>query len=672
MSSKTERDIEALREQIRRHDQLYYGAANPEISDREYDALMERLKDLEKQYPQLVSSDSPTQRIGDETLSELRSVTHRVPMLSIDNTYSAKELSEWGVRTSKLIHDDGHESEKIDWVFELKIDGVAVSLVYEHGLLTLATTRGNGVEGDDITHNVRTIKEVPLRLTVDEPPSLVEFRGEIYMTNNDLGELNAEQASKGLQPFANTRNVAAGSIRLLDSRECAGRPLKFFCHGVGDVGGLGVTSQSELLKWATRAGLPVAPQTKTFHSLGSLIEYASELIEDLHMLDFEVDGFVVKVDQFSQQRRLGTTAKSPRWAIAWKFEKYEATTKLCGIRVQVGRGGTVTPVADLEPVELAGTTVSRASLHNAEEIIRKDIRVGDILVVEKAGKVIPHVVRVEKHFRKHRHQPWQMPKECPECQTTLVKDVDGVYIRCPNVRCPARRREQIKFFASRGAMDIEGLGDKLVEQLVAQNLVTDYADLYRLSLEQLTGLDRMGLKSANSLLGQIEKSKKCGLAKVMNALGIRHVGPRVAMALCQRFPTIRELQSASIEELAAVHEIGDVIAESVHDWLAGEYGKQVIEGLINVGVSLELLQGDKILNGPLEGKTIVVTGSLVDFSRREAEDAIRQAGGRSSASVSKKTDYLVAGEAAGSKLEKANKLGVPVLNETELKKLLGM
>jgi len=671
VTASAARQIASLREEIRRHDRLYYVDAAPEISDRDYDALVEKLRHLEEKHPDLVTPDSPTQRIGDEPVPELHSVTHRVPMLSIDNTYSADDLAAWGRRVEKLLHGEGRAAEEIQWVLELKIDGVAVSLTYDHGLLALAATRGNGTVGDDITHNVRTIHGVPLKLDLDDPPALVEVRGEVYMTNSDLVTLNEEQAAKGLAPFANTRNVAAGSIRLLDPRECATRPLRFLCHGVGDATGLGVTSQSELLAWAVRAGLPVAPRTKTFDSLDALVDHAAELIEELHDLDFEVDGFVVKVDRFDQQKRLGTTAKSPRWAIAWKFEKFEATTKLAGIRVQVGRGGTITPVADLEPVELAGTTVSRASLHNADEVARKDIRVGDVLVVEKAGKVIPHVVRVEKHLRKHHHKPWTPPAACPECGTAVVKDTDGVYIRCPNVDCPARCRERLKFFASRGAMDIEGLGDKLVEQLVATGLVQDYADLYALTVDRLEPLERMGKKSAQSLVDQIEASTSRGLVRVLNALGIRHVGPRVATLLAQRFPSMEKLQAATVEELAEVHEIGDVIAQSVHEWLASDYGRRVIRGLADAGVKLDLPDEARVVEGPLTGKTLVVTGTLAGFSRQEAEEAIRKAGGRASGSVSKKTDYVVAGAEAGSKLEKARKLGVTVIDEAEFKKLLG-
>jgi len=661
--------IAKLREEIRRHDRKYYVEATPEIGDRDYDRLVDELRDLEARHPELVTPDSPTQRVGDEPVPELQPVRHRVPMMSIDNTYGAEDLAAWGKRVEKLLADAGH-TEPVEWVLELKIDGVAMSLTYDSGALVLAATRGNGITGDDVTHNVRTIHGVPLLLARSAPPESIEVRGEVYMTNSDLVALNETQAQAGLAAFANTRNVAAGSIRLLDPRECARRPLRFFCHGVGDATGLGAASQTDLLAWAVEAGLPVAPGTQVFGSLDALVDRGTALIEELHGLDFEVDGFVVKVNRFDQQRILGATAKSPRWAIAWKFEKFEATTTLAGIRVQVGRGGTITPVADLEPVELAGTVVRRASLHNADEIARKDIRIGDVLVVEKAGKVIPHVVRVEKHLRKGRLRAWEFPSACPECGTAVVKDEDGVYIRCPNVACPARCRERLRFFASRGAMDIEGLGDKLVEQLVSTGLVKDYADLYALTAEQLEPLERMGAKSAAALVKQIAASRSRGLVRVLNALGIRHVGPRVATLLCERFPSIEALQAASAEELANVPEIGAIIAASVHEWLQGDYGRRTIAGLQAAGVRLDVPEADRVAGGPLTGKTLVVTGTLAGFSRQEAEEAIRKAGGRASSSVSKKTDYLVAGEEAGSKLATATKLGVPVIDEAELRRLL--
>ncbi|MBT4887031.1 MAG: NAD-dependent DNA ligase LigA [Planctomycetaceae bacterium] len=669
--SQVAKHIANLCEKIQRHDRLYYSEACPEISDIEYDRLVLELKKLEADNPELIDPDSPTQRVGGEAVGSLTSVRHRIPMLSIDNTYSTQDLAAWGKRTIKHLQEAG-DSAPVHWILELKIDGVAASLTYNSGRLNLGATRGNGTVGDDITHNVKTISAIPLRLGLKDPPQEVEVRGEVFMTNSALVTLNELQASQNLPPFANTRNVTAGSIRLLDSRECGSRPLRFFCHGAGNVEALNLDSQFEFYTWAKKSGLPVAPRTQRFESIDMLIEAGTSLIEELHQLDFEVDGFVIKVDRFSQQKILGNTAKSPRWAIAWKFEKFEATTQLLDIRVQVGRGGTITPVADLAPVQLAGTTVSRASLHNADEIVRKDIRIGDVLVVEKAGKVIPHVVRVEKHLRKKELAIWHFPEVCPECETKLYREEDGVYIRCPNNQCPAQQRERLKFFASRNAMDIGGLGDKLVEQLVSTKMVQDYADLYSLKSSQLQTLDRMGAKSADKLVLEIGKSRDRGLVRVINALGIRHVGPRVATLLTEQFPSVDELCKATIEELAAIHEIGDIIAESVHDWFTSDYGKHVIGGLVSVGVVMTTFQSSAVGDGPLTGKTLVVTGVLESFTRQEAEAAIQNAGGRSSSSVSKKTDYVVAGDEAGSKLAKAKKLGVTILDDSQFKQLLGM
>jgi len=667
--SKAAKHITDLREKIRYHDRLYYSESQPELSDLEYDRLVEELQQLETDNPSLITPDSPTQRVSGEAIDSLESVRHRIPMLSIGNTYNTRDLKAWGARTKKHIQETG-DQDPVRWVLELKIDGVAASLVYDSGVLTRGATRGNGVVGDDITHNVRTVKAIPLRLGLQNPPPQIEVRGEVFMENSALVALNELQASQGLPAFANTRNVAAGSIRLLDSKECGTRPLRFFCHGVGDVDSLNIDSQFEFYTWAKNAGLPVAPRTQRFDSLNDLIDAGTTLIEELHQLDFEVDGFVIKVDRFSQQRLLGNTAKSPRWAIAWKFEKFEATTQLLDIRVQVGRGGTVTPVADLAPVQLAGTTVRRASLHNADEVTRKDVRIGDVLVVEKAGKVIPHVVRVEKHLRSRKLSKWCFPEYCPECNTELVREQHGVYIRCPNNQCPAQQRERLKFFASRNAMDIGGLGDKLVEQLVATGMVQDYADLYSLNVSQLQSLERMGTKSAQKIVDEIAISRNRGLVRLLNALGIRHVGPRVSMLLTQKFPTIDFLRRATVEELAAVYEIGDVIAESVHDWLASDYGMQVIDRLMSAGVNMEVLETNDVRDGSLSGKTVVVTGTLESFTRQEAEEAIQRAGGKPTSSVSNNTDYVISGNEAGSKLAKAKKLGITILNNNQFKELL--
>jgi len=667
VTDSTASKIERLREQIREHDRRYYIEAAAVISDLDYDRLLEELRQLETAHPELITPESPTQRVGDAAVDELTSVRHVRPMLSMDNTYSEGDLAAWAARTAKQLGSD----EPIEWVLELKIDGVAVSLAYNDGRLAQGATRGSGLVGDDITHTLRTVGGVPLQLSLASPPPRLDVRGEVYMTNSDLVRLNEKQAAEGLPAFANTRNVAAGSIRLLDPKLAAARPLRFFCHGLGDAGGLPIHSQTDFFAWAVSVGLPVAPWSQAFPSIEALIEYGREQIEALHELDFEVDGFVVKVNSFQQQRRLGSTSKSPRWAIAWKFEKYEATTTLARIRVQVGRGGTVTPVADLEPVQLAGTTVSRASLHNADEVARKDVRVGDVLVVEKAGKVIPHVVRVEKHLRTKRLTKWSPPTECPECHTPLVRDPEGVYIRCPNMHCPARQRERLKFFASRGAMEIEGLGEKLVEQLVETGLVRDYADLYRLTSNDLLPLERVGRKSADNLVSQIAASRERGLPRVLNALAIPHVGPRVATILAEEFGSIAAIRDASQETLSAVAEIGPVLAESVRSWLTSDYGLQVVDGLQAAGVQMEMPAGHRARrDGPLAGKTLVVTGTLEGYTRQEAEEAIRSAGGRASSSVSKKTDYVVAGAEAGSKRAKAEKLGVPILDEAGFRELL--
>jgi DNA ligase (NAD+) len=665
MSRDPAEEIARLREEVRRHDRKYYVEAAPEISDLDYDRLVERLKKLEAAHPELVTPDSPTQRVGEQPVEGLRQVEHRIPMLSIENTYSIEELTKFGERTAKLL-----PGEKIEWVVELKIDGVAVALIYEDGLLVRGVTRGNGRVGDDVTHNVRTVGGVPLRLLGRDVPPVLEVRGEVYMTNSDLVALNELQEKRGEKPFANTRNVTAGSIRLLDPRLCAERRLRFFCHSTGYVEGLSVRTHTEFLAKVQTCGLPATPEVACFGSFDAAVAHCEELIERLHELDFEIDGLVLKVNSLQQRERLGATSKCPRWVIAYKFEKYEAKTRLNAIRVQVGKTGTITPVADLEPVQLAETTVSHASLHNADEIERKDVREGDVVVVEKAGKIIPHIVRVEKHERKGPLRKFVFPEKCPECGTKLVKDEGGVYIRCPNLECPAQVKERIRYYASRNAMDIEGLGDKLVDQLVAQGLVRRYGDLYRLKLDQLVGLERMGRKSSENLLAAIEAGKNRGLARLLNALAIRHVGARVAAVLAEHFPSMESLMAARVDQLSETPEIGPIIAQSVYDYLHGPFGRETIQDLKKLGVKMESAAPAPGGSRVLEGKTLVVTGTLKRYSRDEIHEVIARHGGRAASSVSSKTDYLVAGEEAGSKLDKARQLGVPVITEEEFEELL--
>lgn len=665
MSTVADR-IEQLRAEIRRHDQKYYLETAPEISDLEYDTLVDELKRLEADHPHLVTSDSPTQRVGEQPVPHLTQVAHRLPMLSIDNTYSIEELQAYGARAEKQL-----EGEPIEWVVELKIDGAAISVVYENGQLVRAVTRGNGQVGDDIIHNVRTVIDVPLRLLGDDVPPVLEVRGEIYIANSDFVELNERQKAAGLATFANTRNTAAGTLRMLDPRIASARRLRMFCHGVGYCEGLKSTTHMEFLEELRGYGLPATPLVEAFSTFAAAVEHCEQLIERLHDLDFEVDGLVIKVNRFAQRERLGSTSKSPRWLIAYKFAKYEAVTTLKAISVQVGKTGTITPVAELEPVEIADTIVSRASLHNAEEIARKDVREGDRVVVEKAGKIIPHVVRVEKHERQGDPPRFLFPTTCPVCETALIKDEGGVYIRCPNLACPAQVKERLRYFASRNAMDIEGLGDKLIDQLVGSGLVKCYGDLYRLAekRDQLLTLERMGEKSVDNLLAGIDASRGRGLARLLNALSIRHVGNNGSGVLANHFGTMQRLQEASVEQLGEIHEIGDIIADSVYGFLHEPYGRETIDDLRSCGVRMDA-EMKPAGSAILAGKTLVVTGTLAKFTRDEIQELIKQHGGKAASSVSAKTDFVVAGEKAGSKLDKAQQLGVPVLDEEGFEKLI--
>ncbi len=671
------KEMDALRREIREHDRRYYVEAAPVISDLEYDRLMNRLKELERQHPELVTPDSPTQRIGEKLFGDFETVAHRVPMLSIENTYNVGELLEFANRVKKNLPD-----EAVEWVVEPKVDGVAASLIYQDGVFEQALTRGNGVQGDDITRNVRTIRDVPLRLANDTFPKTLEVRGEVYMTNSDFAKLNEKQAANRQQTYANTRNLVAGSIKQLDPKICAERPLRFFAHSVGMVEGLHAENEMAFLDELRQAGIPVVPNVRKFDTFDGAVAFCGEFVENLHEFDFEIDGLVLKVNRFEQRERLGSTSKSPRWVVAYKFEKYEAVTRLKEIRVQVGKTGTVTPVAELEPVNIAGTVVSRASLHNAEEIERKDIRVGDYVVVEKAGKIIPHVVRVERHRRAEELPEFRFPETCPECGEKLSKDEGGVYIRCTNIECPAQLRERIRFFASRGAMNIDGLGEKQIEKLVESEKVKSFADLYRLTAKQIEEVlfpkeeKKAGKKSREkeykspaNLVKAIAESKNRGLARLLNALSIRHVGAETADILAKHFKNMETLSRATVDELSGINMIGPIMAESIAHFFAGEHGAAVVADLKSVGVSMVALDASAETGDGLEqtfaGKTFVVTGKLVRFKRDEIEGMIKNCGGHAAGSVSKKTDFVVVGEDAGSKLQKARELGVPVLSEDE-------
>jgi len=669
MTSAIKKEIEQLREEVERHNRLYFVDARPEITDLEFDRLKKRLEDLERAHPEYDSPDSPTKKVGGEPIEGFVSVPHRVRMLSIDNVYDEEELIEFDTRIRKLVG-----GEPVEYTAEYKIDGVAISLIYENGHLHQALTRGDGSVGDDITSNARTVGGVPLRLHTKRPPAILEIRGEAYISNTDFAHLRAEQEKQGEEPFANPRNTAAGALKLLDPKLCAARRLRFLAHGSGYLEGLDVHTHCEFLEAIRGMGIPVTPRVHPLKNIEEARDHARKLAEDVHELDFEVDGIVVKVNSYEQRARMGQTSKSPRWVIAYKWEKYEGTTRIEQIEVQVGKTGTLTPVAHLQPVEIAGTTVSRASLHNRDEIERLGVKVGDWVVVEKAGKIIPHVLRVEEHRRDGTQRAFHFPRRCPECKSDVVQDEGGVYIRCPNPDCPAQLRESLRFFASRSAMDIEGLGVKLVEQLVDSGLVESLPDIYRLSerRDELLQLERMGEKSVDNLLEGIEASKSRPLWRLITGLNIRHVGTRNAQVLADQFGTLDAIMEQSEEALAEVDEIGPVIARSVHSFFASQAGRRIVDRLRGHGLNFgSPVARRPAKEGKLAGKTVVVTGTLVRFTRDEIKELIHEEGGTAAGSVSKNTDFVVAGEKAGSKLTKARELGVSVLSEDEFLKLLG-
>ena len=675
MTASPRDEIESLRATIRHHDALYYVHAAPVIADHEYDELMRRLIALEESHPDLASGDSPSRKVGGEPIEGFVTVEHRVPMLSIENVY-VEEGDKGSVRKfdADVRKDLGVQPA---YSIEFKIDGVSLALIYEHGRLTRALTRGDGRRGDDVTSNARTMGGVPLKLLGDDVPPVIEIRGEAYIANSDFAHLRAEQIAAGEVPFANPRNACAGALKLLDPKLCAARKLRFFAHSVGYSEGTTYRTHREFLQSVARWGIPTTPRCATLANMDETLATAHQLMDELHTLDFEVDGLVIKLDDLAQRNELGSTSKSPRWVIAYKWEKYEAETRIADILIQVGKTGALTPVACLEPVEIAGTTVSRASLHNRDEIARLGIQIGDRVVVEKAGKIIPHVVRVETHHRDGSQRPFEFPTVCPECSTAVEQDEGGVYIRCPNPNCPAQLREGLRYFASRAAMNIDGLGEKLIEQLTETKLLTSFADIYRLAnrRDELLTLKGFKEKSVKNLIDGIEASKQQPLWRLLTAINLRHVGVRTSQQLAERFGAMSAIATASEEELSHVDEVGDVIAKSVRAFFVSDYGQQIVSDLTSLGLNM----GNAVeaaataaakAAGVLFGKTVVVTGTLSRFTRDQIQSLIQQHGGRASNSVSKKTDFVVAGTDAGSKLTKARDLGVTVLDEDAFELLL--
>ena len=657
--------LERLRAQLREHDYHYYVLAQPTISDEEYDRLLRDLLALEDAHPELATPDSPSQRVGGQPTKAFPTVLHDVPMLSLSNTYNEEEVRDFDRRVSTNLGSETHR-----YVCELKVDGVAISLLYRGGILERGATRGDGTQGDEITQNLKTIRSVPLRVR-SERKGLNEFevRGEVFMKRDDFRRMNEERELGGEKLFVNPRNSAAGTLKLQDPKIVAARPLNFVAYYLR--GGT-LVSHHENLSILRDLGFPVSEYTRTCKNIESVIEYWKEWETRRDSLPYDIDGVVVKVDSLRQQERLGTIAKSPRWAIAFKFAARQATTTLRNIIFQVGRFGTITPVADLEPVFVGGTTVSRATLHNEDYIKELDIRPGDTVVVEKGGDVIPKVSTVIKERRKPGTKPFAMPTQCPECGSKISRPEGEASTYCENSECPAQIRARIEHFAARGAMDIEGLGEAVVDQLVSLGFVHNYADLYELHQrrDKLTGLDRWGEKSADNLLRAIEQSKKQPFSRLLFALGIRHVGASVAQLLTEQFRSLDLLRAATLEQLQGVQGIGPRIAESIIRFLADKHNRKVLDRLQKYGLTLEEKRKRNIRQSPLTGKTVVLTGTLASFGREEAKALIEERGGHVASSVSSKTDLVVVGADAGSKLAKARKLGIRTLDEEEFLKLL--
>lgn len=663
-------EIENLRRAIREHDYKYYVLDTPEITDAEYDKLFRRLQELEGHYPELITPDSPTQRVGGQPLEKFSQIRHALPMLSLNNIFDETELLEFDARTKRTL---GTDSE-IPYVVEPKLDGVAVELIYEMGLLAAAATRGDGITGEDVTAGVRTLKSIPLKLErkgLFEDVSVLEVRGEIFMNRADFDKLNQVRDEAGLATFANPRNASAGSIRQLDPGITAQRRLRFTAHGVGRMEGAAPETHFNILQGLHDLGLPANLEyTRRCLSLDEVLDRFKRLREIREELPYEIDGAVVKVDSLSDQAALGTTARSPRWAVAFKFQPLRASTRVVKIEVGVGRTGTLTPVAIMEPVNVGGVRVSRATLHNQDEIDRKDVREGDTVVIQRAGDVIPEVVEVLKELRPQDSRPYLIPDTCPVCDSQTVRLPGQAAKRCVNSTCPARLKETVRHFASRNAMDIEGLGEKLIEQMVDQDLVKNPADLYYLTKDTVKTLQRMADKSASNIIEALERSKRVSVDRLLYSLGIPLVGEHVARVLMTAYPDIHALSLQSVEDFRSIHGIGPEVAQSVVSFFKEPHNADMIQRLFEAGVvALPLETHGSQVQTPLTGKTVVFTGAI-SMARTEAKKLVETAGGTVSSSVSGKTDYLVVGDEPGSKLEKAKELGVTILTEEEFRDLV--
>jgi DNA ligase (NAD+) len=660
-SGKAKARVEKLRRQILYHEKKYYIDSDPQISDGEFDKLVRELKELEAKFPELVTPESPTQRVGEKPIEGFASVTHRTPMLSIDNVYNEEELREFEERVRKLLPE-----QTVEYAAELKIDGLGISVFYRDGKFAQAVTRGDGVRGDDVTGNVKTLRTLPLVIDVRQD---VEARGEIYLPYKSFRAINRDREEKGEALFANPRNAAAGSIRLLDPREVASRNLDVFLYYLF-INGREEPTQWGALQKLKHLGFKTNPHSRLCRTLNDVLAYYREWREKRDSLDYDADGIVVKVNSAAQREALGVTAKSPRWAISFKFPARQATTRVKDIVIQVGRTGALTPVAVLEPVKLSGTTISRSTLHNEEEVRRKDVRVGDHVLIERSGDVIPHVISVMKDRRSGRERSFVWPSRCPVCGSAIFKPEGEVISRCINPSCPAKVRESILHFAARRAMDIDGLGEALVDQLLQTGLVRSIPDLYDLTRERLVELERMGPKSSENLLDEIEKSKRRDLDRLVFALGIRHVGERLAQVLAGYFKSLDALAEAAEEELVRVEDVGPKVAESIRFFFAQPENKELIRRLKAAGLNMTARQ-ESGARRPLEGQVFVITGALSGRTREEAQERLESLGARVGSSVTKKTTCLIAGESPGSKLDKAKELGVKIIGEREFLKLLG-